>query len=186
MRWQVESVSPWRQCAAIVLLIGRLEGMALFGINLPGGLGHVGGAQDEFWSALHPDDRHLMRKFHELADNRNSFALEEFEGRFGRRLQRLAASHDVLVRNSWQGAPLADLMRQQLMHFLDIQSSRAELAGPEIVVSAEAAQAIGLAIHELATNATKYGALSVPAGKIKISWAFDSQSFASRELVKMG
>ena len=46
--WQVESVSPWRQCAAIVLLIGRLEGMALFGINLPGGLGHVGGAQDEF------------------------------------------------------------------------------------------------------------------------------------------
>ena len=39
------------------------EGMALFGINLPGGRGHVGGAQDEYWSALHPDDRHLMRKF---------------------------------------------------------------------------------------------------------------------------
>jgi two-component system CheB/CheR fusion protein len=69
------------------------------------------------------------------------------------------------------------------MPFLDIQSSRVELAGLDIVVTAEAAQAIGLAIHELATNATKYGALSVPAGKVKIFWAFDSESFASRELV---
>jgi two-component sensor histidine kinase/PAS domain-containing protein len=240
------------------------EGMALFGINLPGGLGHVGGAQDEYWSALHPDDRHLTRKFHELADNQDSFTseyrvvwpngttlwlrghgrvvartpdgkahrlvsivadvtdrkaaedqaqflmhelshrsknllaviqsisrrtartattMEEFESRFGRRLQGLAASHDVLVRNSWEGAPLADLMRQQLMPFMDIQSSRVELTGPDIVVTAEGTQAIGLAIHELATNAIKYGALSVPAGKVKISWAFDSESLASRELL---
>src|SRR6202166_4280003 len=66
---------------------------------------------------------------------------------------------------------------------MDVQSSRLELSGPDIVVTAEATQAIGLAIHELATNATKYGALSVPAGKVKISWAFDSDSLASRELV---
>ena len=58
-----------------------------------------------------------------LAERLDSTTMEEFESRFGRRLQGLAASHDVLVRNSWQGAPLADLMRQQLMPFLDIQSS---------------------------------------------------------------
>ena len=52
------------------------EGMALFGINLPDGRGHVGGDHDEYWSALHPDDRHLMRKFHELADNQDSFTSE--------------------------------------------------------------------------------------------------------------
>ncbi len=42
--------------------------MALFGLNLADGRGHVGGDADEYWSALHPDDRHLMHKFHELAD----------------------------------------------------------------------------------------------------------------------
>jgi two-component sensor histidine kinase len=102
---------------------------------------------------------------------RTTTTMEEFDSRFGRRLQGLAASHDVLVRNSWQGAPLADLMRQQLMPFIDIHSSRVELIGPDIAVTAEATQAIGLAIHELATNAVKYGALSVPVGKIKISWS---------------
>jgi two-component sensor histidine kinase len=241
------------------------EGMALFGISLPGGRGQVGGDQDEYWSALHPDDRHLMQKFHDLADKLDSFTseyrvvwpdgttlwlrghgrvvarapdgkahrlisivadvterkaaedhaqflmnelshrsknllaviqsisrrtartaptMEEFERRFGRRLQGLAASHDVLVRNSWQGAPLAALMRQQLVPFEDIQSSRVELTGPDIVVTAEATQAIGLAIHELATNAVKYGALSVPAGKVKISWAFVSEAPSRRLLLK--
>jgi two-component system CheB/CheR fusion protein len=114
---------------------------------------------------------------------RTTSTMEEFESRFGRRLQGLAASHDVLVRNSWQGAPLGDLLRQQLMPFMDIQSSRVELTGPEIVVTAEATQAIGLAIHELATNAIKYGSLSVPEGKVQISWAFDSESLPSRELL---
>jgi two-component sensor histidine kinase len=114
---------------------------------------------------------------------RTTPTMEEFESRFGRRLQGLAASHDVLVRNSWQGAPLADLMRQQLMPFMDIQSSRVELTGPDVVITAEATQAIGLAIHELATNAIKYGALSAPAGKVMISWAFDSESLASRKLL---
>ena len=63
---------------------------------------------------------------------RTTPTMEEFESRFGQRLQGLAASHDVLVRNSWQGAPLADLMRQQLMPFVDIQSSRVEITGPEL------------------------------------------------------
>lgn len=107
----------------------------------------------------------------------------EFESRFGQRLQGLAASHDVLVHNRWQGASLVDLMRQHLIPFLDIQSSRVELSGPDIVVTAEATQAIGLAIHELTTNAIKYGALSLPAGKVKISWSLDSELLAMPHLL---
>ena len=114
---------------------------------------------------------------------RTTTTMEEFESRFGQRLQGLAASHDVLVRNSWQGAPVADLMRQHLMPFMDTQGSRIELIGPDVIVTAEATQAIGLAIHELATNAVKYGALSVPSGSVTISWAFDREPFASRELL---
>jgi two-component sensor histidine kinase len=111
---------------------------------------------------------------------RTTTTIEDFEQRFGRRLQGLAASHDVLIRNSWQGAPIANLIRHQLVPFVDIQSSRIELVGPDIVVTPEATQAIGLAIHELATNAVKYGALSVPAGKVHICWKFDRNS---RELL---
>jgi two-component sensor histidine kinase len=113
---------------------------------------------------------------------RSAGSMEEFERRFERRLQGLAASHDVLVRENWQGAPLADLVRQQLVPFAEIQSSRLELAGPDVVVTAEAAQALGLAIHELATNAIKYGALSVPAGKVSVSWALQGEASAPRAL----
>jgi two-component sensor histidine kinase len=113
---------------------------------------------------------------------RTARTMEEFEGRFERRLQGLAASHDVLVGKNWQGAPLAELVRQQLGPFVEIQSSRFEFVGPDIVVTADAAQAIGLAIHELATNAIKYGALSAPTGKVRISWMFDGNAGASSKL----
>ena len=192
------------------------EGMALFGIDLPEGRGHVGGERDEYRSALHPDDRHLVQKFHELADKQDSFTSEyrvvwpdgttlwlrgrgqvvarapdgkaermvsivtdvterkaaedhvqflmheishrsknlltviqsiarrtartsetikEFETRFELRLQGLAASHDVLVSRNWQGAPLAELVRRQLAPFAEIQSSRFEIAGPDVVLT---------------------------------------------------
>jgi two-component sensor histidine kinase len=114
---------------------------------------------------------------------RTAGTMEEFERRFERRLQGLAASHDVLVRENWLGAPLADLVRQQLAPFVEIQSSRFEVAGPDIVLTAEAAQAIGLAIHELATNAIKYGALSEPAGKVRVSWTFDENPGAAGQIL---
>ena len=101
-------------------------------------------------------------------------SLDEFERRFGQRLQGLAASHDVLVNENWLGAPLAELVREQLLPFVEAQSARVELEGPPVVLTAQAAQAIGLALHELATNAIKYGALSVTAGKVKVSWMADA------------
>jgi two-component sensor histidine kinase len=96
---------------------------------------------------------------------------EDFESRFGQRLQGLSASHDVLVDENWQGARLEELVARQLKPFAEPKGSRIGISGPPIVVSAQAAQAIGLAIHELATNATKYGALSVASGRIEICWS---------------
>jgi len=101
---------------------------------------------------------------------RNAESLDDFEARFSNRLRGLATSQDLLVRQVWRGAPIEDIVREQLVSFVETQSPRVEIAGPNVIVTADAAQAIGLAIHELATNAVKHGALSGPAGKIVIGW----------------
>ena len=107
---------------------------------------------------------------------RTAGSLETFGQRFALRLQGLAASHDLLVHENWRGAPLAGLARQQLAPFAEEGSYRLALSGPDVVLTASAAQTIGLALHELATNAIKYGAWSVPAGQVTLEWAFDDQA----------
>ncbi len=105
---------------------------------------------------------------------RNAKSLDEFKSQFTLRLQSLAASHDLLVMQDWQGAVLAELVRDQLAPFIQTEASRLRASGPDVMVSPKAAEALGLALHELATNAVKYGALSVPAGHVSIAWEWDS------------
>jgi PAS domain S-box-containing protein len=96
--------------------------------------------------------------------------IEDFLGQFSERLQALAASHDLLIRESWYGASLEELARSQLGHYLEVETGQISLSGPLVVLKPEAAQSLGLALHELATNAAKYGALSLPAGRVAITW----------------
>jgi PAS domain S-box-containing protein len=103
---------------------------------------------------------------------------EDFIERFTERIQALAANQDLLVRNEWQGVDVEDLVRAQLAHFADLVGSRIAVHGPKLHLNAAAAQAIGLALHELATNAGKYGALSVDAGRVDVGWRLDSDIFA--------
>ena len=93
-----------------------------------------------------------------------------FLAQFGSRLQALAASHDLLVRESWYGASLGELIRSQLSSYLDGTAVRVTIEGPAIALKPEAAQNLGLALHELTVNAAKFGALSVPAGRVSITW----------------
>jgi two-component sensor histidine kinase len=85
-------------------------------------------------------------------------------------LQALAASHDLLVRESWYGASLGELVRSQLSSYLDGTVMQVKIEGPAIALKPEAAQNLGLALHELAINAAKFGALSVPTGRLSITW----------------
>jgi two-component sensor histidine kinase len=95
-------------------------------------------------------------------------SVEQFVEQFNRRIQGLAQSVDVLVRQNWQGARLSELVRAQLELFA--VGDRAEISGPELLLHSTAVQNLGFALHELATNATKHGALSQPNGRIRVTW----------------
>jgi PAS domain S-box-containing protein len=101
---------------------------------------------------------------------RSAVSVDTFVEQFSARLQALATSHDLLVQESWYGASLYDLVRSQMGHHLDVRESQVSMEGPAVLLRPEAAQNLGLALHELATNAAKYGARSVPKGRISITW----------------
>lgn len=92
---------------------------------------------------------------------------------FSERLAALAANQDVLVGNSWRRVPTRALVRSQLGFVRGLLDERIRLDGPDIALSARAAQVIGMALHELATNAVKHGALSGEAGEVRIAWSLE-------------
>jgi two-component sensor histidine kinase len=73
---------------------------------------------------------------------------------------------------------MEDLVRAQLAHFADLIGPRIAVGGPKLHLNATASQTLGLAIHELATNAGKYGALSTDAGHVDIDWRLDGETLA--------
>jgi PAS domain S-box-containing protein len=147
-------------------------------------------AQDVTERKAHEEQVHLlMREVNHRSKNMLSLVQviarqtaarepEDFIGCFTERIQALAANQDLLIRNEWQGVDVEDLVRAQLAHFADLVGSRIAVDGPKLRLNAAAAQAIGLALHELATNAGKYGALSVDAGHVRMAWRFDGDIFS--------
>jgi two-component system, chemotaxis family, CheB/CheR fusion protein len=86
------------------------------------------------------------------------------------RLQAVGKSHDLLLSSDWIGAELGALAREQLAAHLNDTPPRIRLQGPPAQLPPQMATAFGLLLHELATNAAKYGALSTPTGKVTLRW----------------
>ncbi|WP_195180435.1 sensor histidine kinase [Mesorhizobium sp. INR15] len=103
---------------------------------------------------------------------RHSNSLDAFAEAFQGRLQALAGANDAIIDGSWKGVTLRHIIQRSLKPF-GVERQVALADGPEIDLRPQACLALAMILHELATNAVKYGALSVPAGLVSIAWRAD-------------
>jgi PAS domain S-box-containing protein len=87
------------------------------------------------------------------------------------RIQALANVHTLLVKSRWIGAELSSIAAQELAPYLGTDQARAQIDGPLVLLVPNTAQAVAVILHELATNAAKYGSLSVPKGQVEVTWS---------------
>lgn len=107
---------------------------------------------------------------------RGSSDVDDFTDRLTARLFSLSKLQDLTVEGNGGSVELAVLIHSQLEPFVDPESRRAVAEGPPLLLKAPAANSLAMALHELATNAAKYGALSTPAGRIDITWREDTDA----------
>jgi two-component system CheB/CheR fusion protein len=107
---------------------------------------------------------------------RRAVALEDFWEAFMGRLQALTASYSLLSGQNWTEVALRDVILEETKPFISGERNNIEIAGPEVLLAPRGALAVGLAIHEMVTNAVKHGALSVPDGSVRIGWRFGEES----------
>ena len=112
------------------------------------------------------------------SDNGSAEALSAFDGR----IAALAAAHDILTRENWAPSSMASLIHEVLGPHLE-RPGAFHLSGRPLSVSAKTAVTLALAIHELATNATKHGALTTPEGRIHLYWCVDDRNPDAPQLV---
>jgi two-component sensor histidine kinase len=102
---------------------------------------------------------------------RSADSVEAYKASLTERLRGLAATHDLLTQNRWEGVMLRSVLNAEIAPYESEARSRIALAGPDILLPPALVTAVGLAIHELTTNAVKYGALSNPSGQVNIEWS---------------
>lgn len=102
-----------------------------------------------------------------------SASLEEFGQAFMGRVEALARAHGLLAKASWEGVNLRALSERILEAGLVGRTPHISLAGPDVTLSASQGSILALTLHELMTNAVKYGSLSAPAGSVEVRWSMD-------------
>jgi len=103
---------------------------------------------------------------------RSAASPEDFRRTFEARIVALSRTHDLLTRRSWQGADLADVVMQQLGPYA-LHPPRLDMRGEAVALTPRAALTLSMVVHELATNAAKYGALSTPEGRLQVHWTVE-------------
>lgn len=104
---------------------------------------------------------------------RSAPSLEAFQDHFGARLLAIAATHDALVGQNWYGASVQQVVDGQLAAIVSEAHGRASTEGPDFLLKPGVAESLGMALHELAVNAIKYGAFLSESGRVHIRWTVD-------------
>jgi len=112
-----------------------------------------------------------------------SSTMDEFTQTLDQRIQSMAVAHELLSANKWQGVRVADIVRHQLAPYAT--KANTTTCGPDIALTAAVTEALAMVLHELVTNASKYGALSIPEGRVSVSWECRSSGDATTILVIM-
>ncbi|MCG7394414.1 GAF domain-containing protein [Microvirga sp. ACRRW] len=114
------------------------------------------------------------------ATARSTSSIDEFYKAFVGRIVSLANTHSLLTEAVWQTAPLREILEKELKPYNDVRGERITLEGPAVELPSEIAVPIGMAVHELTTNAAKYGALSVRNGRVSVIWSVHGEGDGKR------
>lgn len=101
---------------------------------------------------------------------RRATDLDDFAASLTGRIRALSATHDLLSQSDWSNAPIREIVASELAPYMGERQAHVAISGPDISLAPNDAMSLGLAIHELATNAAKYGALSVEEGRVLVAW----------------
>ena len=115
--------------------------------------------------------RNLLSSAQAIVNLSQADTPEELKRAIGGRLLAMSNVHSLFVEMRWLGAELSAIARQELAPYRDERDARVSVEGPRALLEPEAAQAVAMILHELATNASKYGALSNADGHIKLTWS---------------
>ncbi len=117
---------------------------------------------------------------------RRATSLDEFADGLDGRIRALSATHDLLTQSDWGTTPIAAVAAAELAPYTRSEDGVLVMEGPPVELAPNDALSLGLALHELATNASKYGALSVPGGQVTIRWALAEENLARIEWIERG
>jgi two-component sensor histidine kinase/CHASE1-domain containing sensor protein len=117
---------------------------------------------------------------------RRASNLDEFADSLDGRIRALSATHDLLTQSEWGTTPIRAVIWAEMAPYAQGSEQHLDMSGPEVELAPNDALSLGLAIHELATNAAKYGALSTLEGKVRVQWQLITQDLARIEWSERG